>query len=381
MIVAVGATVAVSLPVFLLGAVFVQLGEDVQAPAWSLGVLVAVFWAAAALASAFAGELDRRIGSRRLTLVSLGVVVLASTGFALAGGGWAALVVWTVLGGLASGVQHPATNSLITVNVGEHRRGLAFGVKQCAVPLATLAAGMAIPLVAIAFSWRWAFVGAAVFSVVVLVFYAALGRADGAVRKRMRTVVRMPVELARTFSVLSVVAFAGGATVTATTAYLVVAAVGRGMDQATAGVVLAVASGFGASARAALGAVVDRYRGASVAMAALLILVSGVAAVGIAYGPLSLLAIGAMLGSGLAGAWSGLLHYFVARTAGPFAAAATGRIQFGSFVGCAVGPVAFGGLSAFGMPELPWLMLAVLGIGGGVVGLFVARRPPQPLSH
>jgi LPXTG-motif cell wall-anchored protein len=188
----------------------------------------------------------------------------------------------------------------------------------------------------------------------------------------------VPPALARTFAALAVVAFAGGATVTATTSYLVVSAVGRGVDQATAGLMLAVASAVGAAARALLGAVVDRYRAASLLLASALIAIAGVAAAGIAVGPVWTLAVGALLGSGIAGAWSGLMHYFVSRTAGPATAAATGRIQFGSFVGCAAGPVAFGALAATGSAAAPWLMLAAVGLLGGVVGVLVARRPPEP---
>lgn len=378
MVVAVGATVAVSLPVFLLGALFVDVSNDLHAPSWSLGVLVALFWSAAAGASGFAGILDERLGSRRLTLFSLGLAAAASTGFALSFGVWQALIAWTVIGGAASGIQHPATNTLIAFNVGVRRRGLAFGLKQSAVPFATLVAGLAIPFVALTFGWRWAFGAAAVIALAVQIGYLWAGRGDGPVHRAHRTLQRLPPGLGRTFACLIAVAIAGGATVTATTAYLVVAAVGRGIPQAEAGVILAAASAIGAVSRALLGAVVDRYRGASLSMASALVLSSGVAALVIGAGPTWLLVVGAVVGSGIAGAWSGLMHYFVARTAGPATPAATGRIQLGSFVGCAAGPVAFGAVAAAGSPAAPWLMLAAVGVVGGLLGFAVVRRAPSP---
>src|SRR5690606_11387157 len=37
------------------------------------------------------------------------------------------------------------------------RQGLAFGVKEASIPAATLAAGIAVPTIALTVGWRWAF--------------------------------------------------------------------------------------------------------------------------------------------------------------------------------------------------------------------------------
>ncbi len=45
---------------------------------------------------------------------------------------------------------------------------MAFGIKQAAIPIATLMAGVALPVVGMGIGWRWAYVGAAGMAAVAL---------------------------------------------------------------------------------------------------------------------------------------------------------------------------------------------------------------------
>ena len=51
-----------------------------------------------------------------------------------------------------------ASNLTLARYVPAHRLGLSFGIKQSAIPLATLLAGAAVPAVALTVGWRWAYV-------------------------------------------------------------------------------------------------------------------------------------------------------------------------------------------------------------------------------
>src|SRR5205823_1137887 len=61
------------------------------------------------------------------------------------------------------------SNLTLARSVPAHRLGLSFGVKQAAIPLATLLAGAAVPAVALTVGWRWAYVIAAGLAVLALV--------------------------------------------------------------------------------------------------------------------------------------------------------------------------------------------------------------------
>ena len=75
------------------------------------------------------------------------------------------LVVALGFGGLSNALAQPAANALVVRSVAARRQGLALGVKQAAIPMATLLAGLAVPSLGLTVGWRWAFVGAAGLSV------------------------------------------------------------------------------------------------------------------------------------------------------------------------------------------------------------------------
>lgn len=377
---AIAATVSVSLPVFLLGALIVEVRRDLDVPTWGLGVMVALFWSAAALAASRAGALDERLGSRRLTILSLGTTGVSLVGLAVVTPSWQWLVVWAVIAGAANGVQHPATNALITAQVALGKRGLAFGLKQTAVPAATVLAGLAIPAVALTFGWRWAFAGGAFVCLVSFGCYLFFGaRGTAHMRKRLDG-PRMPADATSFFRVLSVVAFAGGVVTIACSAYLVTGSVDRSLDTATAGLLLSAASVIGVVTRVSMGLVADRHRDRSLGFASTLVVIGGVGGVLMAVPTIPTFLAGAVFTVGLAGAWSGLVHYFISRTAGPFTSRATGMVQTGSFLGCAVGPLAFGAVYGIDPAFAPWLMAGLIGLFGGAIGFALARRPLAPIT-
>ena len=69
--------------------------------------------------------------------------------------------------GLANAVSHPAANLSLAREVPAGRQGLSFGIKQAAIPVATLLAGLAVPTIAVTLGWRWAFAGGAALALAV----------------------------------------------------------------------------------------------------------------------------------------------------------------------------------------------------------------------
>jgi MFS family permease len=158
---AVAVATAGVLPAFLTGGLAVQIRSELDFGSAALGLAVAVFFVTASLASVVMGRLVERIGSHRAMRVSATGSAAALLGVALFAGSWAGLVACLVIGGLANAVAHPATHLSLAREVPANRQGFSFGIKQAAIPAATLLAGLAVPTIAVTLGWRWAFAGSA----------------------------------------------------------------------------------------------------------------------------------------------------------------------------------------------------------------------------
>src|SRR5690606_24578159 len=74
-------------------------------------------------------------------------------GIAVAARGYPALVLLLAAGAAANGLGQLAANATLAA-VPAHRQGLSFGIKQAAIPTATLLAGASVPAVALTIGWR-----------------------------------------------------------------------------------------------------------------------------------------------------------------------------------------------------------------------------------
>ncbi|MGH3147688.1 MAG: MFS transporter [Rubrobacter sp.] len=161
---AVAVATAGVLPAFLTGGLAVQIRSELDFGSAALGLAVAVFFLTVSLASVVMGRVVERIGSHRAMRVSALGSTAALLGTALFAWSWTWLVACLVFGGLANAVAQPATHLSLAREVPANRQGLSFGIKQAAIPAATLLAGLAVPTIAVTLGWRWAFAGGAVLA-------------------------------------------------------------------------------------------------------------------------------------------------------------------------------------------------------------------------
>ncbi|MGH9072912.1 MAG: MFS transporter, partial [Acidimicrobiales bacterium] len=162
---AVVVSTAAALPAFLVGAVAVQLRHSLAFGPTALGGAIAVYFAAAAVASVPCGRLADRAGAPRVMQMAAAGSALALGGIAAGARSWAELVGALAVAGVASAAAQPAVNLFLSEAV-TGAQGLAFGIKQAAVPLATLLSGLAVPAIALTVGWRWAFAGGAALAAV-----------------------------------------------------------------------------------------------------------------------------------------------------------------------------------------------------------------------
>jgi MFS family permease len=155
--------VGTAFPGLLVGGLAPEIQADLALSRPALGLAVAVFWLAAAVASAPAGRFVDRFGPLRgihvagvlAALGALGVAAASSTSF---------LIASLAVGGSANAFSTPGVSALASRAIPTERQGLAFGVQLAGPAIAALLAGLALPLLAGPVGWRTTFAAAAILA-------------------------------------------------------------------------------------------------------------------------------------------------------------------------------------------------------------------------
>lgn len=380
---AVAVTTVSVLPVFLTGALAVQLSADLGFDPAGLGLVVALYFGVSAFCSLPVGMIVERVGSRWTSrIAALGAAALM-TGLALFATSYASLVALLLCSAWCNVMGQLSSNLTLARSVPARRMGLSFGVKQAAIPTATLLAGVAVPAIALTVGWRWAYVIGAVLALSAL-FLCPRENAGPPARPRKAD---------RATAALGVIGAASGlaaGTATALGVFLVSSAVERGVAPGLAGLVLTMGSVIGLSVRLLHGWLADRReenRAGSGRGGGHVAVVAGSLAAGAAgFALLAVpgtpaLVIGTVLAFGLGWAWPGLLQFAVVRLNPSAPAAATSIVQVGVYAGGFAGPIVFGWLATHAGFPVAWsvnagvmLVSAALMLVGRQMLLAHARR-------
>ncbi len=370
---AIAATTVGQLPVFLTGSLAPQIGRELAFPASSLGLAVAVFFASSALFSVTLGRLSDRFGGR--TMMRFGVLpsIVSSLAIGLLVRNPAELTASLMLAGIANGAIQPAANRYLVRVVDHRRHGLAFGVKQAAIPAATLLSGLAVPALA-TIGWRWGFLGLAVLAAGIGLVIpwrgpkpARPGRAAADSSVPEHQVAR------RALIILAVGLGIGSAAVNALGSFFVSSAVHIGVSDSSAGLAAAAGSVTSILTRLVIGARADRRQGGHLRLVAALSAVGSVGAVLLALQVSWLIVIAAVIGYGAGWGWAGLFNFAVVRTHPGAPGHASGIIQTGGSSGACLGPLTFSVIVDHSGYPAAWLTAAVLMLAASVV-ILLGRR-------
>lgn len=328
---------ATVIPGFLVGTLALQIRGDLEASVAAVAIGVTVFFGVGALGSSPGGRLAERVGAltamRGAALVA-GACLLAVAALA---DSLAALFALLAVAGLGNAVSQPAINLFMAEQVPLDRQGIAFGIKQSAIPAAVLVSGLALPALALPLGWRptFAIVGAGALAVAAV---AGRQRAVMVAPPARESGARMP----RSLVLIAVGAALASAGPNALGTYLVASAVDVGIAEGTAGLLAALGSGVSLLVRVAAGARADR-RGAYGFAAIVGLLAAGAAGFALmAADAPALFVIGAVLAFALGWGWPGLFNLAVVERHRASPGAATGISQTGIYVGAAAGPALYG---------------------------------------
>lgn len=364
---AVVTTVATVCPPFLVGGLSVQIGKELHFTASGLGLAVALYFTASALASFWSGRLVEYKGSRFVARLAILLSASCLALIAVAARDFATLTVFLVLAGPANSLGQLASNAILARKVPQRRRGLVFGLKQAAIPLSTTLAGLAVPAVALTVGWRWGFATAAVLALLAL---PLLPRAHDAPAAPSR---KDPLRATPTLVVITVAACLGATAANPVGSFIADYGVSQGMSESLSGLNLTLGGLAGVAARTGVGWMADRRDSGRLTMIAIMLALGS--------GGLALLAapgvwtvpIGTVAGFALGWAWPGLLNFAITLRYSKAPAAATGITQIGVYIGGGVGPLAFGAMvDTWGYP-VGWLTMSGLMLSGAVL-MIVGRR-------
>lgn len=371
---AASATAISTLPVFLVGAQAVQIGDDLGLSPGSLGITVAVFFGCTALSSVRLGRAVQRWGVRRGLLATMSVCSIALMSLALSRS-VAQLWLSLALAGLANGAVHPAANALLASKGARVPLGLSLGIKQGAPTAASLAAGLAVPLVAVTFGWRWSFVVGAALSL--LVVAAAVRVRSEAVRPRptSRTASGTPADR-RLLVTIAIVAGCGAVAGGSIGTFLVDFGVrGVHLEEGTAGFVFAIASLAALTGRLISGWLVDqRWGPRALPLAVGLMLFGSVGHMLIGTARPVMFVLGALVAYGFGWAWTALLHFAVVSAHPDGTARATGVLMAGFATGSFAGPLILGQIAQGIGYRYIWVIASAFNIAGGLILWFMLRR-------
>ena len=370
---AVAVATATVLPAFLTGGLAVQVRGDMGFGEAALGLAVAVFFVASSVLSALMGRIVERIGAHRGMRLAAAGSAAALLGVALLARSWGGLVACLLLGGLANAISHPATHLYLAREVPAGRQGLSFGIKQSAIPAATLLAGLAVPAVALTFGWRWAFAGGAALALAVaLVAPAGEAPARSGARQRLKEARAGDVRAA-SLVLLALGIGLGSAAATPLGAFIVESSVAAGIREGHAGLLLALGSAVGIVVRVSLGHFADGMSGGRLRLVAAMLGVGVVGFVLLATGAAGLLVIGTLLAFGAGWGWPGLFNFAVVRSNPGAPAAATGITQTGASGGAALGPLLFGVVVEASSYGVAWLACGAMALAA-LVAILLGRR-------
>lgn len=328
------------LPVFLTGALAVQLREHLGLRVDSLGVVYASYFVAAASLSAPMGRWAERVGPELALRAGTLLYVAALLGAAGLTSSQLHLLGFVLLSGLGTSITRNATSVLVARSVRPDRQGLAFAIKHCSIPVGSLLAGLSVPALALPLGWRWAYGAAALMSFLVL---WSVPRSQARPRPQP---VGGEADLPFRVLVVAAVSFALGSSAAASLgAYTVSTAVAAGMDEGTAGVLVAVGSVVGLASRLLVGHWSDRRPGSQLDLVSWMLAVGGLGFLLLGWAREPLLWVAVPLAFATGWAWLGSYNLAMVRLNPVAPGAAVGVTQTGAFVGAIAGPATLGFLA------------------------------------
>lgn len=358
------------LPAFLTGALALEIAGSYGLTEPQLGLAIAAYFGASLPFLSFFGRIaDTRGG---YLLMAAGCVPAGASllGIAVLSDSWHDLVWMLAIGGVGNAAIQPGANRLLASRVPAEHRGLAFGVKQAAIPMAAMVSGLAVPPAAFWIGWRATFAAAGASLVLAAVALEHHRRAEAEPR------VARPVHggrQTRPLVLLGVASCFASAAATTLGSYFVLSATAAGLSLSSAGLLAALGGASSVILRVVLGAAADHGLRSPLTQVAALMFVGAAGYAALAQGSPELMVPGVLIAYGAGWGWAGLLNYGVVRRYPLAAGAATSTTQLGTNVGAMAGSPVFALVVVWRGYSAAWAAMAALAVLAGFIVLRGSR--------
>ena len=367
---AVMATVSTVLPGFLIGALSVQVGREMDVSEAVYGWGLSSFFGAAMVGSIMLGRLAQRIGPLHQMTLALGVSIAVQLALAATARSFGAVIGLLVVAGLANAANQTSVN-LALAQAQLPRLGLAVSVKQSGMPTATLLAGFAVPSLALTVGWRWAYVASATFALASLILVrAAVGSSVFRAAPDAPAPESSFRDLCLAAAVGAFLAFSAGSLI----AWGVGSGVDAGLGPGTAGLFLSIGAATGITLRLVGGWMSDTMRAAPFRVGGVTALVGSLGMAALALRSPATHVAAMLLAFGGGWIWPVFTNYGIVRTNPRAAGTATGITQMGVYVGVFAGPLATGWLIEHQGYGAMWLAVAVSAVIGATISIRIADQ-------
>lgn len=330
-------TVVGALPLFLTAGLAVQIQSEMALTATVLGLTVAGYRGVTALSATPMGFLADKIGGRSAMRMAATISAGAAAAVAALAQRPLTLALSLAACGIANSLGQTGANLFMTTAVRHGRQGLAFGVKQAALPIATLLAGLAVPVFGLTVGWRWAYVASAILAVAV-----AISIPD--TQNHPSVEPQVPVAACPPLRLLALAMALATAAASSLNTFLVHASFTAGVPEGAAGLLLTFGGLLAVIARVASGHYADRRTSGHLRIVAGMLALGATGYVLLSSQIPLLIVGGVILTFGMGWGYSGVFWLAVVRISPGGAGAATGKVMTASFAGAVVGPIGFGAI-------------------------------------
>lgn len=367
-----------AITVYLVAALAVEIRSSLHVGAEAFGLIIACYYAGATVASIPSGRLAEAQGGTRTMRWSALAATTVLLLVAAVARSWVLLAILLFFGGTCAAAMQNSTNQVLARRISAGRQGLAFGLKQAAVPLSTVFAGLTVPALALTIGWRWAFAAA-----------AALTLATAQLVPRPRVPVTRPRPKAtrdalRPLRPLVLLTFGFGLGVFAASglsAFVVTGAVMTGISKGAAGLLFAAAGMTAACSRVLVGYFADHRSHPHLPVVATMLAIGAIGYLTLADASrvrsVLFYALGTFLAYAAGWGWNGLFTFAVVRLRPATPGQATSVTQTGSRMAGIAGPLIFGIVVAGSSYTFAWSLAAGASLAGAGVMLLGWRLHRQ----
>ncbi|MEX2658123.1 MAG: MFS transporter, partial [Acidimicrobiales bacterium] len=320
------------------------------------------------------GHVAERLGPRSGMRIGAGLTSIALCGMSMVATSLPELLGFVAVGGVGNAVGQPAVNLYLTQRVRAGSLGLAFGIKQAAIPTAAVIGGLAVPALALTVGWRWAYGVAGLATIAIALAVPASAPKPPVGRRPFHRYGDLHLSL---LALLALGHGLGSGAAGTLGAFLVSSAVDSGFGEGAAGVFGAGCAASGIVARVASGAMADRRRSHHLTTVAAMLLLGSLALVALAVGAPPVMAVGGVGAYCLGWGWPGLLNFAIVQANPGAPAAATSITQTGAYLGGLLGPLAFGLTAQRWSYSAAWSAAAVV-MAAAAGTVFAAHKLLRP---